>query len=369
MSFIVKDCYNLDLLNFINVLTADKFYVNCHKRAFKKYYPLLTDKTKQNIQEIVRIHGRTNVSHYLTAIISAVPDFDNANLVELLGNTNQLGAYYSKYSYYDSQEWDEKKEIFNLLVEVLKDIEQTDFREEWLRQRLPRINSKKHEIMEFANNFHINDEIENLLGIKKNNNDIILYLCSLAYPHGIKICGSKFISDIRYSKQFTLRIAIHELFHPPYNTKNIEYELQCLAKDNLIEKAFKSQLPNFAYSNIIGFIEENVVEAMELFISKKIGLVHDELMYLKKHDNGSHVFSFILLKYFREHQKDICIPFEEYFKGILKVMPIGSLQSEYDEIINSVSCKNPISRIVKSLKIIWKAVVNNFFATKPGKNR
>jgi len=352
MSFIVKDCYNLDLLNFLNVLTADKFYVNCHKRAFKKYYPQITDKTKQNIQEIVRIHGSTRLGPYLSLIISAVPGFDNINLIELLGNVDELEEYFSKFSYYDSQEWMKKKSIFNLLIEVLKDIEQTDFREKWFQKKLPQINSKKLEIMQFANNFHLYDEVEAMLGVKKSNDDTILYLCSFARPHGIKICGSKFISDISYSKQLTLRIAIHELFHPPYNSKNIESELQCIAKDNLIDTSFKNQLPCFAYSEIFGFIEENVVEAMELFISKKIGLIHDELLYLKRHDNGSHVFSFILLKYFREYPKDISIPFEEYFKEILKEMPIGSLQPEYDEIISSIKDKNKIASIVSYIKFI-----------------
>lgn len=350
MKLIVKDCYNLDLFNFLNVLTADKFYVNCHKRAFKKYYPLLTDKTKQNIQEIVRIHGRTMISPYLALIISSVPDFENTNLNELFDNTDQLENFFSKYSYYDQQEWSAKKPIFNLLVEVIKNIEQTDFREEWLRKRLPDINSAKQEIIEFANNFHIIDEINNMLGAKQNSADIILYLCAFAYPHGIKICGSRFISDVCYSKQTTLRIAIHELFHPPYNTKNIESELQNLAKDSLIDQAFKGQSPSFAYSEILGFIEENVVEAMELFISKKIGLIDDEYLYLKKHDNGSHVFSFVLLRYFKDYPKEPSMSFEDYFKFILEKMPVGALQSEYDQIISPANEKTLISRIHRIIK-------------------
>lgn len=46
MQIKTKISYNLDMLCFINIMTADKYYISFHKEMFEKFYPLISNKTK-----------------------------------------------------------------------------------------------------------------------------------------------------------------------------------------------------------------------------------------------------------------------------------------------------------------------------------
>jgi len=173
-----------------------------------------------------------------------------------------------------------------------------------------------------------------MLGRGQAPESITVYLCAFAAPHGIKICGPNYISDIAFSKDITLGIAVHEMFHPPYDARNLDPELERLGEDPLLQHAFKTKDPKYGYATMTGFIEENVVEAMAISICHKIGLEDDPLGYFEKHDDGSHMLSVVLFDAFSKHPKSIEQPFEDYFRDLLDLLPVGSLDREYKAIMN-----------------------------------
>ena len=77
-----------------------------------------------------------------------------------------------------------------------------------------------------------------------------------------------------------------------------------------------------------------MVEAMAISICHKIGLEDDPLGYFEKHDDGSHMLSVVLFDSFSKHPKSIEQPFEDYFRDLLDLLPVGSLDREYEAIIN-----------------------------------
>jgi len=83
-----------------------------------------------------------------------------------------------------------------------------------------------------------------------------------------------------------------------------------------------------------GFIEENVVEAMAIFICHKIGLEDDPFGYFEKHDDGSHMLSVVLFDNFSKHPKSIEQTFEDHFRALLEKLPVGDLDHEYEAIIS-----------------------------------
>jgi hypothetical protein len=160
-------------------------------------------------------------------------------------------------------------------------------------------------------------------------------VCAFAAPHGISLCGPKYITDVHFSQEVTIGTVIHEMFHPPYDATSLK-ELEQLGKDPLLVKAFAMKNPVYGYPTMEAFIEENVVEAMALYVCRKMGLnlYEDPYTYLKMHDDGSHVLSSVLLTYFETYPKSKNQEFQEYFKEVLHLLPIGSLQKEYERIQN-----------------------------------
>jgi hypothetical protein len=83
-----------------------------------------------------------------------------------------------------------------------------------------------------------------------------------------------------------------------------------------------------------GFIEENIVEAMAIFICHKLGLEKEPFAYFAKHDGGTHMLSVVLFEYFSRYPKSSNQTFEEYFRDLFKVLPVGSLDREYEAILH-----------------------------------
>lgn len=65
----------------------------------------------------------------------------------------------------------------------------------------------------------------------------------------------------------------------------------------------------------------NVVEAMELHISQKAGLIDDPWKYLAEHDRGDHRLSVVLLECFNKWPKRGDETFATYLKGIVDRLP------------------------------------------------
>lgn len=328
MNFLIKESYNMDLLNFFNVLTGNDFYTKYHMEAYAKYKDILSEEAKNNIKAMAEINSSAMLGPIMCLVISAVPDFNSRKLQEILADKEQIKHYFSNSVYFDEEEWNTKEKLIDLVILVVNELEERGFYKYWIEERLPKINECMNELKEFALQYNLQEEIESMLGITGNMEDITLYLCSFASPHGMKICGNNYISDYTFPMETTLLVAVHEMFHPPYDSKNLKNELNMIAEEPFFKKVFETKDPRFGYTEIDGFIEENVVEAMGLFVGEKLGLVKDTTEYLKNHDEGSHVLSVILMKYFKLYPKTREQSFEDYFKYLVKQLPFGKFERE-----------------------------------------
>jgi len=334
MNFFVHTSYNLDLLNFINILTGEKFYLDRHEGIYERFGENLSSESKAFIKEAVKINGSVMLGPILSLVISAVPNFEKRSIIKMFEDAALLENCLKDYQYYDEEIWSERKSLFDTLIPVIQELEGKGFLKFWREERLPAIKKQQRQLRTYAKDFHLDKEIELMLGKGQAPKSITVYLCSFAAPHGIKICGPRYISDIAFSKDTTLGIAVHEMFHPPYDAQNLGPELTRLGNDPLLQHAFKTKDPKYGYSTMTGFIEENVVEAMAIFICHRIGLEDDPFGYFEKHDEGSHMLSVVLFDYFGKYPKSIEQPFEAYFKELLARMPVGSLDQEYEALMN-----------------------------------
>lgn len=69
---------------------------------------------------------------------------------------------------------------------------------------------------------------------------------------------------------------------------------------------------------------------MALYICEKIGLHKAPFEYLKKHDEGSHLLSVLLLKHLQGQPKSGSTRFPDYFISFLDTLPYGRLQEELE---------------------------------------
>jgi hypothetical protein len=150
-----------------------------------------------------------------------------------------------------------------------------------------------------------------------NKDDCEIYLCAFADPFAIKLCGNALITDMSNSIDTILANAAHEIFHPPYNFSLVKKYVLKLANKPWVKEVYDKQPPSAGFGSEEGFIEENIVESLGIYIAVKLGANIEPYQYFKDHDNGSHVVSSHFYKYLCENEKVREQSFEDYFIGFV----------------------------------------------------
>ena len=115
MQFKVHYSYNLDLLNFVNILTGSDLYTNWHKGIYERFRPLLSTSAMKSLENSVEKYGSTMLGPLMSLVVSAVPRFERRSIVRMLSDTELLRENFSRYSYYNEDTWDAKAELFGTL--------------------------------------------------------------------------------------------------------------------------------------------------------------------------------------------------------------------------------------------------------------
>ena len=122
-------------------------------------------------------------------------------------------------------------------------------------------------------------------------------------PHGIKITGTRFLTDEAWPFEIVLRNAVHEMMHPPYDLahdKELQKAFSQLQTDSLLADKLANHNPDFGYNTFDGFMEEDCVQALEQVINEKFKVAVDPRKRWKASDDGMHVFAVALYSVMKE---------------------------------------------------------------------
>ena len=312
--------YSMDMLCFINIMTADQYYVNFHKEGFDKFYPLISDNIKHNIDDFIIKQGYSMLSPTLTLFISSMSDFTDRDLLEMLENHEEIKYSMSRtpYTFTDDEFLMYFTFFDNALVPLINELHTAGFKDFWTKNKLPHIKAKCEDIDKYMEQYDIHSLINQYRNF--DNTDFAVYICSFAKPHGIKLCGNNIISDISYTNKNILSNVTHEVFHPAFDWDKVKQSIEVLADKPWVKEAFINQNPNSGYHNIEGFIEEHIVEALGIYVMVQLGTEINPMEYFKIHDEGSHVISPYFYKYLSETKKEPSQSFEEYFNKFVDIM-------------------------------------------------
>jgi hypothetical protein len=317
MKIAAMPCYNLDLICFLNALTGDEFYLRYHQEDFDKFYPGLSDEAKAGIKEVVAKRETTMLSSRITLLLSSLKDFTTRDLCEMLKDHVGMrqGIHKSEYKF-DDEELDREFAMYSdIIVPLVKELEQLGLKEYWQQHKLPDIQARCDVLNEYFSKYNIYDIVTNFKDFK--DEDIAKYVCAFARPLGTKLCGYHMISDYKWNDKTILTTVAHEIFHPPYDYAIVDGAVKKLAEKPWVIEAFENQNESCRYSPIEGFIEENVVEALGIYVMTKLGIDMEPQKYFEEHDYGSHVISPIFYDYLFSNPKNPGESFEDYFIGFV----------------------------------------------------
>jgi hypothetical protein len=327
---LVGSSYAMDLGNFLSVLTGQDFYVRQHREAFETWHPRLSAGASAALGEALALLGSPMLGPPLCLWISAVPDFDAVSLPDLLEVPERIRQHLQHTPYYPSERWPLAASVCQRVLPVVRELESLGFQRYWEDERRPLIEAAIRRFTEAIAPLHfdLTGAVADMLGPPRRRAEpVTVILCSFVAPHGVKVCGPVYLTDIREGHQNTIRTALHEMFHPPFREEEVAAELAALAGDPLVRSTFEAQDPVHRYATITGWIEENVVEAMAQSFADEAGFADDPISrYHLDHDGK---LSVVLLAHMRRSPKAPTEPFATYFRRVVGAMPVGSLDREY----------------------------------------
>jgi hypothetical protein len=119
---------------------------------------------------------------------------------------------------------------------------------------------------------------------------VLLHFCK---PHGIKVQGQMFLQAAEYDTATTVRIAAHEMLHPPVPMDGAAAKaaLAIFARDPLITTIVRDHDPRWGYTSLEGMFNEDLVQALDQLISEKLGVGRNPADRWRQSDDGMHVLA------------------------------------------------------------------------------
>ncbi len=112
-------------------------------------------------------------------------------------------------------------------------------------------------------------------------------------PHGAKMQGQTFVQAADYDTATTVRIAAHEMLHPPFPMEGpaAKAALAVLARDPLIPRIVRDHDPRWGYTTLDGILDEDMCQALDQLISEGLGVARKPADRWHKADDGMHVLA------------------------------------------------------------------------------
>jgi hypothetical protein len=122
---------------------------------------------------------------------------------------------------------------------------------------------------------------------------IDITLLHFSKPHGIKVRGQRFLQSHEYDVANTVRIAAHELLHPPVPMEGpaATAALEVLGRDPLISRIATDYDPRWGYTTLEGLLNEDLCQALDQMVSEALGVARNPADRWRASDDGIHVLA------------------------------------------------------------------------------
>lgn len=296
----IEPSFKYDLFCFMNIMTGDEFYLTYYQQEYDKYKDKLTPEVRDALKSIkkkIKDDGGNIVSAWLCLYFSATKDETTDELINTLNDPVKLKNNFEQTPYFSEEGWKLFESVKSELLIVLNFLKEINFEKYWTENILPKVEVKRNEFISEVGKYNVIGNVEEHLGFKLPSNKITVYLLYYSQPHGIKITGTRFLTDIAWPFSILMRTASHEMMHPPFDIEKdtiLKNTLSILKDDEYFMDKVLNHNTSFGYNSFEGFVEEDCVQALDQIINEKLGIAKDPRKRWIESDDGMHVLAISL---------------------------------------------------------------------------
>ncbi|RKR03913.1 hypothetical protein [Maricaulis maris] len=129
-----------------------------------------------------------------------------------------------------------------------------------------------------------------------------ILILNFSQPYGIRIIGQRFIAYHGWPGDTQVRVAAHEIFHPPFDRgdADLRARLAPLESDPWMISIVENHDPAFGYNSFMGVVNEDSTQALDQIVSERIGVGRDPSQRWQHADDGMHMLAAALYHAMKE---------------------------------------------------------------------
>ena len=221
---------------------------------------------------------------------------------------------------WDTKEFESAARLMPAVHTALLALRDTGFVEQYHQESLPDIVAAIASDYAPVISHDLIPEQERLLG-RGLDPQIDIIIVRYAKPYGMRILGQRFVAYYGWDAETQLRIAAHEIFHPPYDPNDAELIdlLSELRSDPWLMSIVHDHDPQFGYNSFEGVVDEGSTQALDQIVSDRLGFAEEPGERWRKSDGGMHMLAAALYHAMRESGfADDGGSYSEWFKNALR---------------------------------------------------
>lgn len=174
--------------------------------------------------------------------------------------------------------------------------------EDWYdRRHRPSVRAAAEALRSTVASYDLVPEHARLLG-RELDPTIEMLVLAFSRPYGIRLLGQRYASWHGWEPETQLRVAAHELFHPPYDPRDQELTelLAELEADPWMQSIVTGHDPQYGYNSFAAIVDEDSTQALEQVVAERLGFAEDPRERWRQSDDGMHMLAAALYHAMRE---------------------------------------------------------------------
>ena len=294
--WMVRQSEGFDAITFLDALSGGALYTAYYADDITAFKPKLPQPVSSDIEKLWHEAGAEGfglLGPSLCYMLSAGNDATLDTVLQALADpkTKILPSYRA------SSNWDEKNWAWfeahvprlQAIFGAMRDAGFSQFR---LARIGPKFADRVADVQTALDGYDVVSLQEKLTG-HAFDPTIQVVLLQFSKPHGIKVQGQTFLQAADYDTGTTVRIAAHEMLHPPVPMDGpaAKAALQVLGGDPLMTRIVREHDPRWGYTSLDGILNEDLVQALDQLISEALGVAHNPADRWRLSDDGMHVLA------------------------------------------------------------------------------
>jgi hypothetical protein len=292
----VRTSEGFDALCALNLLSGDAYYLEKYPEETKSFAaPRYAGarRAARRLKAVIKDEQGGIVSAFLTLMFSGGPDSTLRAVLASVRAPARLESSFRASAFWDEDSWKLFQRVRPDAIEALDAMRKAGFSENWERLMGTGASPRAEALQAELAPYDILGEQSRLIGHDLQQGRIEVTLLYYSRPHGIRVQGARFLTNIGYPTATVLRNAAHEPLHPPYDESGpgVVKAVAEFARDSLIVRIVREHNPSFGYTTVAGYVEEDAVQALEQVVSERLGLAQPAGERWRKADDGMHVLA------------------------------------------------------------------------------